>query len=118
MLGHDADENAIHDMQNQAGNGKNYQDVKNSFVNLSDADEVTDLLNNEIARKIGAQYSTKQTMKVIAIRMLDEFYTNGLYTIQQTSNGNFQVVKTKITKEQYDFMKSEYNKRNDIGKKS
>jgi len=78
------------------------------FDNWKDADEVTDLLNNEIGRDLGSRYSSKQDMKLLASDMIDEFYKNGFYTFKQRPDGKHEITRTKINKEQHDHMKNEY----------
>jgi len=94
----------------------NADTTKRLFKTIEEADEVIDLLNNQIARNIGSQYKTDQTMKTIANRMLDEFYNNGLYTMQKTQTGEYQVVKTKLPLSQYNHMKDTYSKLDNVGK--
>lgn len=53
--------------------------------------------------------------KVLALSMLDYFYSKGLYTIHKIG-GKYHVLRTKITKEQYEHMKNEYiNNLDDYG---
>lgn len=74
----------------------------------ADADEVIDLLNNQIGRNLGLQIPSGSPIKTFALAMLDYFYFYGLYTMEKTGD-KYEVVKTRITKEQYDHMKYVYN---------
>lgn len=74
---------------------------------LKQADETTDLLNNQIGRNLGLQYPQGTSARDLALGMLDYFYSKGLYTIHKI-NEKYYVLRTKITKEQYDHMKSFY----------
>lgn len=84
-----------------------------------DKDEIVDLLNNQIGTEIGTQYNGPQTAKTLANRMLDEFYRNGFYTVNKITSGEnagkYEIVRTTINKEQYDYMKNEYTKLDDYG---
>jgi len=97
----------------------NADTTKRIFDKLADADEIVDLLNNQIGREIGTQYDGPQTAKTLANRMLDEFYRNGFYTINKIESGQnagkYEVIKTKINIEQYNYMKNEYTKLDDFG---
>lgn len=49
--------------------------------------------------------------------MLDYFYSKGLYTIHKIG-GKYHVLRTKITKEQYEHMKNVYmNEVDELGRK-
>lgn len=85
---------------------------------LIQADETTDLLNNQIGRNLGLKYPQGTSVRDLAIGMLDQFYIDGLYTIQKIG-GKYHVLKTKITKEQYDHMKNVYiNEFDELGRKT
>lgn len=71
---------------------------------LSDADEVADLLNNRIGRNLGLGYAPETITNDLALGMLDYFYHYGLYTVKKIG-GKYEVLKTKIKKEQYDHLK-------------
>jgi RHS repeat-associated protein len=92
-----------------------YTKNNNSSYNkaLIQADNVADLLNNEIGRTIGLA-NPNDDNKTIAAKVMKEYYTNGLYTTR-TTNGKVEVVKTRITKEQYDAAIKEINKKGNNG---
>lgn len=46
---------------------------------LDDADQTTDLLNNQIDRRIGLQ-NKNVNVKDLALQVLEEFKNNGLYS--------------------------------------
>lgn len=72
------------------------------------ADMTVDLLNNMIGRGIGAS-NEGLGMKDMALKVLDEFRTNGLYTSTQQSDGSFKVGKSKITLDQWKALQSRFN---------
>lgn len=74
--------------------------TQRSFVDLDEADQVVDLLNNIIGRNIGST-SSGLSYKELAFRVLDVFYTTGLYTANRDDQGNWIVRKVTITAEQY-----------------
>ena len=79
-----------------------------TFSNLSEADQTVDLLNNIIGRNIGMQ-STSKGMKQLALRILDEFKEKGLYTAIKDKNGNYNVVRTKLSEEKYNKLRQVFN---------
>ncbi|CAI3950207.1 unnamed protein product [Commensalibacter communis] len=85
---------------------------------LIQADETADLLNNQIGRNLGLKYPQGTSARDLALGMLDQFYIDCLYTIQKIG-GKYHVLKTRITKEQYDHMKNVYiNEFDESGKKT
>ena len=79
-----------------------------TFSNLSEADQTVDLLNNITGRNIGMQ-STSKGMKQLALRILDEFKEKGLYTAIKDKNGNYNVVRTKLSEEKYNKLRQVFN---------
>ena len=79
---------------------------RRSFANEADADMVTDLLNNEIGRRIGTN-NKRLGRKGIALIALREFWQNGLFTYEKGSDGMWHVVKRRISDDVYNAM---YNK--------
>ena len=79
---------------------------RRSFANKADADMVTDLLNNEIGRRIGTN-NKRLSRKGIALIALREFWQNGLFTYEKGSDGMWHVVKRRISDDVYNAM---YNK--------
>ena len=73
-----------------------YFDVdKRVYDNKNDADMATDLLNNKIGRMIGVKYKNRST-KEIALKVLDEFYRNGLYTYKKGNDGRWYIENVKL----------------------
>ena len=79
-----------------------------TFSDLSEADQTVDLLNNIIGRNIGKSNNVKG-MKQLALKVLDEFRANGLYTAIKDKNGNYNVVKTKLSEEKYKKLQQVFN---------
>lgn len=71
------------------------------FSSLSDADEVVDLLNNEIGRRIGSSPSTMGSNKTMVQAILLEQYTQGLYQAFPSGTGGFVIRKTTIDANTY-----------------
>ncbi len=84
------------------------------FNYIGNADQTTDLLNNQVGRRIGMQNPNKNT-KDLAFRVLDEFRENGLYVTEQDEQGVFNVKKKKLSEERYDSLKNIYNTLNKDG---
>jgi RHS repeat-associated protein len=78
-----------------------------TFSNLEDADQTVDLLNNIIGRNIG-DANSGAGMDKLANLILDEFYTNGLYTASQNKDGNWAISKTKLSSDKYNQLKGIY----------
>ena len=73
-----------------------YFDVhKRVYDNENDADMATDLLNNKIGRMIGVKYKNRST-KEIALKVLEEFYRNGLYTYKRGGDGRWYVENVRL----------------------
>ena len=89
----------------QAGNaheGNPYTNLAvRTFANLDDADQVVDMLNNQIGRNIG-DANKGASMNDLAKTVLDEFKTNGLYTASKGDDGNYTISKTKLSSTKYD----------------
>ena len=60
--------------------------------NKEDADMVTDLLNNKIGRRVGAQYPDIDRQE-LAFRVLEEYWKRGLYSYEQMPDGKWYVTK-------------------------
>ncbi|MGB0868508.1 MAG: RHS repeat domain-containing protein [Flavobacteriales bacterium] len=83
--------------------------------NLESADRIVDLLNNKIGRKI-AKSNPKATNVEMALLVLKEYYTNGLWTLKESENGRIQELQlTKLTEEQYKAAVKEVNKKGENG---
>ena len=70
------------------------------FQTSGDADQSVDLLNNSIGRDIGSNNSNLSTQE-LAIKVLDTFKNEGLWTSTKQEDGTYKISKTKITDEQY-----------------
>lgn len=73
---------------------------RHHYDSLTDADQSIDLLNNEIARKLGAS-SNDMSMKEITKKMLDHAHENGLNTVK-VHNGKYVIEVQKISDEEYE----------------
>ena len=67
------------------------------LLDKKDADMVTDLLNNKIGRRIGVMYP-ESSRKELALRVLEEYWRNGLYSYDQGRDGRWYVQKKAITR--------------------
>jgi len=89
--------------------------------NLDAADERADLSNNIIGRQIG-EANPDLGMKDLALKVLETFKTDGLYTATKIKTGTSQkgeayvITRTKISDEQYDKLKNIYNNLIDNGR--
>lgn len=75
---------------------------------IEGADEKADLLNNEIGRNIGIN-SSNLPMNDLASKVLNEFATNGLYTVSTNANNEFVVSKSIITNAQFKKLSNIFN---------
>ena len=78
-------------------------ETKDFYIPLnlqSKADETVDLLNNEIGRRIGG-LANPIPQQELAMKVLNEFHENGLWTAEKQKDGSVTISKTKITDEQY-----------------
>ncbi len=66
------------------------------------ADEIVDLLNNEIGRGIAAGMGENATTLDIARAVLDTQLDQGVYITVTLENGELSIQRQKITQEQYD----------------
>ena len=70
----------------------------------ANADERVDLSNNIIGRKI-AEENPNMSMKDLAVLVLETFKKDGLYTAMKLeSSGNFLILKTKLSDDQYQIL--------------
>ena len=84
------------------------------FRTQLDADQTIDLLNNQIGRSLGN--TAPIGMRDMALRVLEVFYRDGLYTAKQSEDGSWYIDRTKITQEQYNNLKKFYEIANDFGR--
>jgi RHS repeat-associated protein len=73
---------------------------RSGFKTLANADQTIDLLNNQIGIQIGTA-NPNASMQELAIKTLDYFKTNGLYTATKQEDGTYSITQTKLTEEQY-----------------
>lgn len=77
------------------------------FNYLENADQTTDLLNNQIGRRIGRENRYKST-KELALLVLEEFYKNGLYVSEQDEEGYWNVKKKTLDEAKYNSLLNVY----------
>ena len=95
--------------------GKGAEQLKaTEFKSVSEADQSIDLANNVIGRSIG-EANPDLGMKDMALKVLDAFHTDGFWTATQIGDGVWKMTKTKITDEQYNALKSVFQKLNNDG---
>lgn len=83
--------------------------------NASDnADRTIDLLNNIIGRKIGEDNKDADN-KTMAIRVIEEYHNNGLWTMSGNDKTGYTIQKTKLTDAQYKAAIQEINKKGNDG---
>lgn len=78
------------------------------------ADSIVDLLNNNIGREIG-ESNKGATNKELAIKVLEVFLNEGLWTFQIDASGNYIIMQTKITQEEYEKGVEEINRKGQNG---
>jgi hypothetical protein len=92
-----------------------YIDVSiRDFDKDTDADMVTDLLNNKIGRRIGVMYPGS-SRKELALRMLEEYWRSGLYSYEQGRDGRWYVRKRTIPNDVFNALYKKYKNLNDYG---
>ncbi|PHM46592.1 DUF6973 domain-containing protein [Xenorhabdus miraniensis] len=98
---------------------------KRIFDDMEQADSAVDILNNQIARELGAKAGSK-SMKQLSLGALDYFYHHGLYVFTnyeldlENSDENdvaysIEIGKRKITDKQYNYMRNLFNQLDDNG---
>ena len=85
------------------------------FSNLDEADQVVDLLNNQIGRRIGKQ-NMGANMNELAQIVLSEFESKGLYTASQMAEGKYVITLTRISESKYIQLKSIFENLNRYGR--
>lgn len=85
------------------------------FIDKKDADMVTDLLNNKIGRRIGIMYPGS-SRKELALRVLEEYWRNGLYSYEQGRDGRWYIQKKRIPDKVFNDLYNKYKELNDFGK--
>ncbi|MBD2799925.1 hypothetical protein ID854_05505 [Xenorhabdus sp. M] len=98
---------------------------KRVFDDMEQADSAVDILNNQIARELGAKSDSK-SMKQLSLRALDHFYHHGLYVFtnyefdlenndENDVNYSIEIGKRKITDKKYNYMRDLFNQLDDNG---
>ncbi|WP_024469899.1 DUF6973 domain-containing protein [Treponema pedis] len=87
---------------------------KPPYADLESADAFADQLNNIIGRGIGLD-NTNASPSESAKMVLDEFHTNGLFTVTKNEDGSYGVQYTQLSKEDYDYAIGILNKLNEKG---
>ena len=88
--------------------------TQRKFANMGLADQVVDLKNNQIGRKIGREHKGASNQE-LALLTLDQFYNDGLWTTVTNKDKTVSIVKTRITKEQYEAARTEILRKNENG---
>lgn len=81
---------------------------------IDEADEIADLHNNIIGRKIGAAYP-HLGMKEIARKVLDEYYKNGMYVAVPQKEGSYHIQKVRLSEDKYKKMQQAIAQRDENG---
>ena len=81
---------------------------------IEEADEIADLQNNIIGRKIGAAYP-HLGMKEIARKVLDEYYKNGMYVAMPQKGDGYQIQKMRLSEDKYKKMQQAIAQRDENG---
>ncbi|HEX8328317.1 MAG TPA: DUF6443 domain-containing protein [Hymenobacter sp.] len=85
------------------------------FSSKNEADMHVDLLNNQIGRDIGAANSG-QGMKDIAGKVLEQFATDGLWTVTKQKDGSYQIGMSQLSPQQYTSLQTRFQQLNDAGR--
>jgi RHS repeat-associated protein len=99
---------------NAIDNGSHASLGATEFKSVTEADESIDLANNVIGRGIG-EANSGLGMKDMALKVLDEFKENGLWTATKIGDGVWKMTNTKLTNEQYNALKAVFQKLNSDG---
>jgi len=81
---------------------------------MAQADQTTDLLNNQIGQSIGAA-NPGASMNQLAGAALDYYHSTGLYTAATNADGTVSVSQTKLSDQQYSAAKQQLQKMDDKG---
>jgi len=85
-----------------------------TFPTSLKADETIDLLNNITGRDI-ALGNPSANMQELSIEILEFFHDIGFWTSRENTDGTYNIIKTKITDDQYDNALEILNSLNDNG---
>jgi hypothetical protein len=89
--------------------------TKRSFNSLGEADEVVDLLNNEIGRDIGKN-NPQMNNNQLAVHIASYMKQQGLYTAKPNVGGGYTVSQQKTTAQQFSKQISSLSKTGNTGK--
>ncbi len=90
----------------------NKRNFKSNEIAL--ADQTTDLLNNQIGREIG-RLNPDATTNELAQATATYFYEKGFYTFNKDKDGNITIVRSKITRKQYELLIARFKELNNNG---
>ena len=92
-----------------------YVDItQRNFSSMTKADTVIDLLNNIIGRRIGKENKGADN-KTLALKVIEEFYKEGLWVGITKDDGSVSIQKETITRKQYVAAVKVINKKNNNG---
>ncbi|WP_051408353.1 RHS repeat domain-containing protein [Sediminibacterium sp. C3] len=103
-----------HEDNPNAIDGNSISPFTQRFSSLGKADESIDLLNNVIGREIGSK-NKELGMRDMALTVLEAFHTDGFYSAEKGKDGSWKIVKGKISDEQYNALKTVFQKLNKDG---
>jgi hypothetical protein len=87
---------------------------KRNFNTMDKADQIVDMLNNEIGRDIGEKNKGASNTD-LAKKVMDEYKDNGLWTVSGNAKQGYSIQKSKISQEQYNAAIQEINKKGENG---
>ncbi|WP_423797754.1 hemagglutinin repeat-containing protein [Neisseria meningitidis] len=82
----------------ESGEKINYSIRRN--LSLDKADEMIDQLNNEIGREIALNTNRLNTKELVGL-ILETYKNNGFYQAERNSNGNYDVVRKRLSEKDY-----------------
>lgn len=103
-----------HEENPNAIDGNSFSPFAQRFASIAKADESIDLLNNVTGREIGNK-NKELGIKDMALVVLSAFHTDGFYSAEKDKDGNWKIVKGKISDEQYNVLKAVFEKLNNDG---
>lgn len=106
------------DVGNAHESNPNADISKRHFSARGEADQVIDLLNNQIGRNLGGNVRAKTPMNTMALLVLEKFHSDGFYTGVLQDDGTYYIDRTTITDEQYEQLKVIFQSLNSLGRTS
>lgn len=88
---------------------------KHTFDSLLEADQSADLRNNEIGRSLGLGASKGGKMNELALKVLEEFHTNGLWVAERGADNKWHLVRSKLSDAAYNEAKTRLQQLNENG---